>query len=359
MLATNRPRKHWGLSEEDGSRLPAKKVIGHLMETRQTNGKGIMTLIGRTGRLLMAVTFSMSLLIGALVPNAGGTEVRADYLYNLADFSGTVPYNTVMIHADNFFNEVYVVSGNRVDVFNWNGMSLYDFFLDYPAIYTVVVEPAGGIIALVNIGGKTVLLRCNYRGEPLKEIGFTGFPAEFAGGSYSEMRYRNGRLYLTDLRGLKVVATDLSGAFVKGYDLSPPLTRLLPAKELADAELGGVDIDQEGNILFTLPNKGLSYRLAADGTLASFGRRGSGPGRYGVPWAVAVDRMGNIFVCDKLRCVVLVFDKTLKYVYEFGFRGLGPGNLIVPIAIEIGDNDRAYVGQLLSRGVSVYKLSYN
>jgi hypothetical protein len=101
------------------------------------------------------------------------------------------------------------------------------------------------------------------------------------------------------------------------------------------------------------------YRLAADGTLASFGRRGSGPGRYGVPWAVAVDRMGNIFICDKLRCVILVFDKNLKYVYEFGFRGLGPGNLIVPIAIEIGDNDRAYVGQLLNRGVSVYQLSYN
>ena len=98
--------------------------------------------------------------------------------------------------------------------------------------------------------------------------------------------------------------------------------------------------------------------MTVGGDFSFIGRRGSGPGKFGVPSAIAADRMGNIYVCDKLRCVVLVFDKSLKFVTEFGFRGLAPGNLIVPVSIAIGD-DKAFVGQLLNRGVNVYKLSYN
>jgi len=91
----------------------------------------------------------------------------------------------------------------------------------------------------------------------------------------------------------------------------------------------------------------------------SFGKRGSSPGRFGVPAAITYDNKGNLLVTDKLRSVVIIFDKKFKFLKEFGFRGLAPGNLVVPHDIAVDNRDRAYVSQLRGRGVSVYQLRYD
>jgi hypothetical protein len=316
------------------------------------------SLIGCINRPFVSLLFALSLLATVPAP-AGADPISAEYLYNLSDFNGAVPYNYARLYVDNLYTEVYVINGTRLDVFNRTGMEIYDFFLDYGAVYGMAVEPGGDIVALVHIGGENALVHCNYRGEPLSDSRLTSLPPELASAGFTAMKVRNGLFYFADLQGLKVVVTDSAGVFVRGYDFGVLLASGMSAKEFKDLSFGGFDVDDAGEMFFTLPITGEALKVAVDGTLTGIGRRGSGPGKFGVPSAIALDRRGNVFVCDKLKSTVLVFDKTTyAFVTEFGYRGLFPGNLVVPISIAVGDDGRVYVSQLMKRGVNVYKLTY-
>lgn len=92
------------------------------------------------------------------------------------------------------------------------------------------------------------------------------------------------------------------------------------------------------------------------GTLEIFGLAGSGPGKFGVVAGIAPENDGDfIYVADRLRSTVLVFDKALNFVSEFGFRGYGPGSLIVPDDIVLDNDGKIYVSQGGNRGVSVFQ----
>lgn len=308
---------------------------------------------------ITTIVISSLLFICLFVSPAPGMGIKATYLYNLSDFDGLIPYNWARVYVDNGFKEVYVFFNNEVHIFNNSGMDVFEFFSEYRTILDLTVDPGGNLILLVNNGTTLSLVRCNYRGEPIGEIRRTSNPAEYPLSSFTEMRRVGDKLYFANLAGLRVEVFDMVGNFVKGYDLAPSLVDILSNKEMKEAIMGGFDVDSDGNIFFTLPIKGGAYRLNVDGTISAISRRGSGPGKFGVPSAIAVDRMGNVFVCDKLRCVVVIFDKELNYITEFGYRGLGPGNLVVPVSIAIGDDGMVYVSQLLRRGVSVFHLEYN
>ena len=55
--------------------------------------------------------------------------------------------------------------------------------------------------------------------------------------------------------------------------------------------------------------------------MTSFGRPGSAAGRFGVIAGITFDSRGNIFVADRLKCVVMAFDKNFTFLAEFGYRG--------------------------------------
>ena len=318
--------------------------------------KAIMNLFRHWYSFLLLIS-----LLGSLLPprQACGDDLSVNYLYNLSDFNGIVPYNGARISPDQYSEDILVINGNRVDIYNGRGMEVFDFFMDYAAIFDLAVEPGGDIISFVPNESTPSLVRCNYRGEFKAEYRITGLPAEFANSSFSSMRYSDKQLYFVDMQGLVVVVTDLNGVYLRGYDAGPKFAAAFSAKQFQDISFGGLGVDQEGNMFFTLPNAGSAAKLSADGTLTCFGARGSGPGKLGIPGAIAVDRNGYIYVCDKLRSMVLVYDKKLKFVTEFGNRGFYGGNLIIPVSIAVARDGRIYVGQLLDRGVNVYKVNYN
>jgi streptogramin lyase len=72
---------------------------------------------------------------------------------------------------------------------------------------------------------------------------------------------------------------------------------------------------------------------------------------------IASDSRGNLFVADKLKSAIMVFDKEFNFLTEFGYRGLKPGNLIVPDDVAIDRRDRVYVSQARKRGVSVFAIA--
>ena len=66
--------------------------------------------------------------------------------------------------------------------------------------------------------------------------------------------------------------------------------------------------------------------------------------------------MGYIYVADRLRSVVLVFDPSFRFQTEFGYRGDRPSSLIVPDDLAIDGKGNVYVGQAANRGVSVFRV---
>jgi hypothetical protein len=210
----------------------------------------------------------------------------------------------------------------------------------------------------------------NYRGEHVSEIPLKNLPKAFSKARPNRVVYAQGSLYLVDSASLLVVVVDERGFFERGHDLNkvlrPSLSRERAQRELDNVdwkkkrlefiELNGFTVDGQGNMLFTVPVLFTAFRLSPDGGVETFGKSGSGPGKFGVVAGIATDDMGYVYVADRLRSVVLIFDSSLQFQEEFGYRGDRPSNLIVPDDLAVDRNGNIYVAQAANRGVSVFRL---
>jgi hypothetical protein len=288
---------------------------------------------------------------------AEAQKVKGSFLYALSNFTGTIPYDWVRISVDKERGEVYVINENYLRVFNQHGMEIYRFGddLDLGSILDIAVDQSGDILLLTYKDPNSSIIHCSYRGEPKDRIELRNLPREFSGFVPNRMVYQGGNLYLASLSGMKIVITDAQGSFRKGYDLIPLIE--LKEKNRADTEISGLSVDQDGNILFTVPVLFRAYILSPDGRIDWFGKPGGAPGRFNIAAGVVRDSKGNFLVLDKLKCAVMAYDKDYNFLSQFGSRGLKPGDLIAPDGIVIDNSDRIYVTQGRSRGVSVFKIT--
>jgi len=292
--------------------------------------------------------------------------MQVSYLYSLSDFSGAVRYGQVGLYADRRHNEVYVFDGEAVRVFNETGMEIFRFGEngELGAVLGMAFDEAGDIytLSVVSSAPETsnlpdcFILRCNYRGEPKERIRVTNLPPEFSGFIPNSMIYRNNRFFLVAMAQMKGVVTDKRGVFERGYDFG---TMLVDEKERADAEFFGFTVDDEGSFFFTAPALFKVFKVSQDGTTASFGKPGGAPGLFSVISGIAVDSSGNIFVSDKLKSVVMVFDRQFRFLSQFGDRGNKPGSLVGPTDLVLDGSGRLFVTQLQNRGISVFSLIEN
>jgi hypothetical protein len=155
---------------------------------------------------------------------------------------------------------------------------------------------------------------------------------------------------------MRVVVTDRNGVFLKGYDLADILK--IPEEDRPNTEIFGFNLDTEGNMLFTVTVLFKAYVVSPDGKIAaSFGKAGSAPGLFGHVSGIAKDDMGNYLVVERLRSVVMVFDKEFRFLKEFGYRGSKPENLTRPTDVAVGNAGKLFVTQVRDRGVSVFHLA--
>jgi hypothetical protein len=308
---------------------------------------------------LLNYIYTAILLVAMTTVPAFAGDINASYLFNLSDFDGTIPYNGARTFTDDVRNETYVVATGGVDIYNASGMQVYHFDYDRElgGVFDAAVDENGDILLLTYRDGAYRIVHCNYRGEPVSSVELKYLPTDFEGFIPSRMAYHDGLIYLANQAEMRAVVIDTAGFFEKGYDFAVMLD--LSDQERADAGIGGFTVDNKGNMLFTIGTFGRAYRCSLDGKMREFGKRGSGPGKFGVPYGIAADKNGNLFVTDKLRCVVLVFNSDLNFVKEFGVRGLRPGNLIVPNEISVNAvAGRVFVSQMRRRGVNIYQLTY-
>ncbi len=305
---------------------------------------------------MVASTVAMATFLAtALCRVASAENMDVSFLYRLSDFSGELPLNMVKMLADRGRHELYVIDDSAVKIFNSSGMETYEFN-DDDSLGSVIIDIAlddnGDILLLSSRYGteKYFLLRCNYRGDLVTTLELKNIPKNF---NPTTLEYRNGHLYMADKGSLQVLVMDEQGAVEKNIDLFP----LLGVKKDRKAyDLSGFSVDNEGNILFTIPVLFHGYRLSPDGKLATFGQPGGGAGKFNIIAGIITDDQGHYFVTDKLKCAVLVFDKDFNFITQFGYRGFNsPGGLIVPMEMAYMDK-RLYVSSGAHQGVSVFDI---
>ena len=294
-----------------------------------------------------------SIAIGAGTARA---QLQPTYLHTLSTFSGPLRYDWVRLHVDQARDETYVIYQNIVRIFGPSGMEIFSFGddLDLGHILDAAVDGNGDILLLSYKDARTLLTKCNFRGVPIGPIEIKNLPAGVAF-TANRVILRKGLFYFASFTTSSVIVTDATGEFQKQVELMPLLEQ--EDRQKGAAEMNGFTVDDDGNIFFTIPTVFKVYKYGVDGTMASFGRSGSAPGRFGVIAGITTDSQGDLLVVDKLKCVVMVFDKDFKFLTEFGYRGARPENLIVPDDIAIDGKDRVYVSQGRRRGVSVFALA--
>jgi DNA-binding beta-propeller fold protein YncE len=331
------------------------------------NKKVLKTLIVMSSMLL-------AMSAGSLFAEDG--QISASYLYTLSNFAGVYPISWAKLDVDKAKNEVYVVSLTKIKIFNETGMEVYSFneMGELGWVSDIAVLKTGDILVLAFNPkvGRSEIIRCDFRGEPLSTIELKNLPEDYAGFTPNRIVVQGNSIYLANMSEVQVIETDISGVFRKAYDISPVIQQDID-KEFADNEkqkekesekekqdrgMTGFSVDSEGNIMFTNSALARVYVLASDGIIRSFGQRGSAPGKFGVPGDVVADATGKyLLVADTLRCVVLVFDKNFQFITEFGIRGYKPSNLLGPMYMAVDSRNRVYVSQLRNRGVNVYQIA--
>jgi hypothetical protein len=286
----------------------------------------------------------------ALVATAA---LRTAFAFHLADSGGPLPLSWPSLTWDAAAGELYAVdrSAGAIDIFNRSGMLVFAFGDDSALGVVEGVAPLdnGEIVVLTWKSGAWSLVLCNFRGEQKARIALQGLPASFRDFRPTALRTAGNKLYLADALALRVVVVELDGTVSAAHDLHA-LLQISPKHEGND--LRGFNVAPDGSILGTVPGLFLAFVLRPDGTLRTFGKRGSAPGGFNIIGGIAADERGNLYVTDALRAVVMVFDERLEFAGEFGYRGPGDENLLSPNDVAAGGG-RVFVAQSLG-GVKAF-----
>ncbi len=310
----------------------------------------------------LLIVSSLVILAVAILP-ANAQVAKGSYLYSLSNFDGIAPFNWVRIHTDDATGEVYVAdpATQSMVIFNNVGMQIYDFDTsEFGRVMDFAVDNEGNFLILtVGDGSTATLTKCNYRGEFVSRTEFKGIPPGIASNfSPNRFFYKNNRYYLASDGAMEVVVTDRKGIFESSYDLKSIL-KFDEKTMQSSTGIFGLTVDNDGRILFTIPSTFSVYIVSPDGTVTSFGSRGGAPGKFNVVSGIAEDDKGNIYVTDKLKCAVIVFDSNHTFKTEFGYRGSAVDNLIVPDDLAVDKSGKVYVSQSKNRGVSVFHLDFD
>jgi len=315
----------------------------------------------------------------SLTPSLGLCDAKATYMYKLSDFSGEVPSLWARVAVNPELGEVYALNreDSAIQIYNNEAMQIFGFGEELGLSSALdITSGQNGDLYVLYSNPLNRILHLDYKGAPLGEIVPRDLPDTVRGFQANFMVLNDDKLYLADGEAMQVLILSLEGQYLNHYDLRAALEgqtqkelnqkdlrtsqeRKLQddLKALSSAEINGFSVGGNEEIYFTIPTLFSAFRYNSDGTLEQFGVSGGAVGKFGVVSGIETDSSGHVYISDRLRCVVLVFDKDFQFVTEFGYRGAAPQNLIVPDDIAINDqNGTVYVSQAANLGISVFSL---
>jgi hypothetical protein len=306
------------------------------------------------GHAIAALLGALSLVAIPAKPGSPKPVPAAEpqFLFNIATSGGASESTWASLAYDRKHDELFVVTGGLVRVFNAAAMESYTLGGDgdLGSAERLALLENGDILLLTSVGGRRAIVRCDFRGERLGSFEVKSLPAAFAGFEADRIQVQGDKVFLVQMGLMRVVVTDFLGQVERAFDLA----RLVLEKDpTIKTGMNGFWADPQGNFVFTMPYAFTAFVMSPSGELRQFGTRGSAPGKFNIVGSVAADEQGNLFILDRLRSVVMVFDPKLRFVLEFGYRGDGPSNLIAPYDVVVG-NGKVFVSQARDRGVKVF-----
>ncbi|BDG05250.1 NHL repeat-containing protein [Anaeromyxobacter oryzae] len=285
--------------------------------------------------------------------------VEATFEHDLVTPTGLVRLTWPSISYDRENGEIFVAAEGFVRIFDASGMEVHRFGDDGSLgnVSRAVVLEDGAIVVLTTLNGRRAYFRCDFRGEPTEQFGLTGLPQELADFNPDQMVYRDGALYFAERGTMRVVVTDLSGAFRRSVALRDLVATAIvgDTDRKPPAGMDAFNVDGSGNLLFTMSTMFAAGVVSPAGEVRLFGSRGSRPGKFNIIGGIDADERGYVFVTDRLRSVVSVWDGQLRHLGDFGYRGDDPSNLLTPYEIAVG-NGHVFVAQAGKRGVKVFRV---
>jgi DNA-binding beta-propeller fold protein YncE len=114
-----------------------------------------------------------------------------------------------------------------------------------------------------------------------------------------------------------------------------------------------VAVDRAGNV-FVCESDGVTKYTSTGAELTHWGSAGSGPGQFAEPWGVDVDAEGNVYVADTFNSRVQVFTGDGTFVTEWGSRGFGLGQFNQPQGIAVDGAGRIYVADSFNGRIKIF-----
>lgn len=135
---------------------------------------------------------------------------------------------------------------------------------------------------------------------------------------------------------------------VGSFGASPLKWAMLSAKSPVMAR-GSLFVGDAGNHVFQ------ELDLLTGKYKATHFKPGTGPGEFNGPTDLAEAPNGDLYIGDYHNNRIQVFDKSLKYKFEFGGTGDGPGKLFSPMGPTLSpDAERVYVSDTGNFRISVF-----
>jgi len=129
----------------------------------------------------------------------------------------------------------------------------------------------------------------------------------------------------------------------------------------------GISVDREGNVWVTdgQGKDGMGHQVikfSPDGNvlmrLGKAGVTGAGHDTFNMPSSVLIAPNGDIFVGDGHGGMsnnrIVKFDKTGKYIKEWGVKGTGPGQFDTPHALAMDSGGRLFVGDRNNNRIQIF-----
>ncbi|PLY01279.1 MAG: hypothetical protein C0622_07580 [Desulfuromonas sp.] len=294
----------------------------------------------------------------------GGGHVDVAFQYLLSDFSGPVSTQWARVVCEPTHQETYTLnqSGNEVRIYNHQGMEIYAFGADGGIVSAldVATDSDGTIYLLARDFSHYGVQVHDYSGQLKGEIVIQDPSPLLAEFRPDRLEIGAGNLYLLDSGRCKLAVIDTRGRLLRAFDLTAQIApeREREGEKTAIYDISGFSVAGDGNIYLTVPTLFSAYRLNSEGRLEAFGTSGSGPGKFGVVSGITADAAGHIYVADRLRSVVLIFDRDFKFLGEFGYRGGRPEDMLVPDDLAYDPQQQhLFVSQAANKGVGVYKIT--
>jgi tripartite motif-containing protein 71 len=172
-------------------------------------------------------------------------------------------------------------------------------------------------------------------GDPSSQEGSFYYPRGLAVGP-------NDVLYIADSGNNRIQKFDLNGNVMQAWGKFGFAWR--------GADLGKFDVpwglatDAEGNLYISDTSNARIQKFTSDGqALLKWGRDGSFDGAFFFPRGVAVDFVGNIFVADESNNRIQKFDARGSFLAKWGREGAGPGQFKSPWGLACDALGNVYV----------------